>query len=206
MQSLLTSFQEMATQNIELAPWLIFGLLILAGFNLPVSEDFMLMVSGILAAQNPEHMWPLFIAVFMGAYLSDLICFAFMGRYLGTKIFKIPFFAKMVNQERIDTLSNYYQKYGIFTLILGRFIPFGVRNGLFFTAGLGRMNPLKFALSDLLACVISCSAFFYLYYSKGQEFLSLVQKGNKVVIVVVIAALLIFVIYKKLKQRKQIKG
>ena len=38
--------------NVEWAPFIIFGLLVLAGFNIPVSEDMMLFISGVLAAKN----------------------------------------------------------------------------------------------------------------------------------------------------------
>lgn len=156
-------------QHVQYAPYIIFGLLLLAGFNLPVSEDIMLFTSAILAAKNPEYAGMLFTGVFLGAYFSDLICYAFMGRYLGPKIFQIKMFSSMVSQEKIDKVNSFYSKYGVVTLILGRFIPFGVRNALFFTAGLGKMNAVKFALSDLLACTISCVTFFYLYYTFGES-------------------------------------
>ena len=43
-----------AQQNADIAPWLIFGLLLLAGLNIPVSEDGMLFVSALLATQRPD--------------------------------------------------------------------------------------------------------------------------------------------------------
>ena len=58
----------------------------------------------------------------------------------------------MVSKEKVNQISDFYKKYGMITLMGGRFIPFGVRNALFLTAGLGKMNFFKFALSDLIAC------------------------------------------------------
>ncbi|MEE3079897.1 MAG: DedA family protein, partial [Bdellovibrionota bacterium] len=57
----------MINANFEWAPLIIFGLLFLAGFNIPVSEDLMLFTSAILAAKNPEYKYQLFIGVFAGA-------------------------------------------------------------------------------------------------------------------------------------------
>lgn len=190
-------------QNVHLAPWLMFGLLFLAGFNLPVSEDAMLFIAGVLAAQNPEYAGKLFAGVFLGAYISDLICYGFMGRYLGPKLFQIKFFAKMIDQKKIDKVTSFYNKYGVWTLIIGRFIPFGVRNALFITAGLGKMNALKFALSDLVACIISCSFFFWLYRTYGETVVEYVKKGNIILISVAALAVTGYYIHKKIDERKK---
>lgn len=196
---------EYIQANVAIAPYLIFGLLFLAGFNIPVSEDAMLFISALIAVKNPEYTYQLFIAVFLGAYISDVICYAFMGRYLGSKIFKLKFFASVASPERIEKVNNFYNKYGILTLMLGRFIPFGVRNALFLTAGLGKMNAWKFAISDLIACSISCVAFFSLYYNFGETVIEYVKKGNVIIFsVAVIAGLVIFL--KKKKASKELNS
>lgn len=198
MEAILADIQA----NVQYAPYIIFGLLLLAGFNLPVSEDVMLFTSAILAAKNPEYKYLLFTGVFLGAYFSDLICYGFIGRYLGPKLFEIKFFANMVPPERIEKVNQFYAKYGVATLIIGRFIPFGVRNALFLTAGLGKMNAWKFALSDLLACTISCVTFFYLYYTFGESVIEIVKKGNIVIFSVFLLAGLGYFIKKKKTESK----
>ena len=174
--------------NIQYAHFIIFATLLLAGLNIPVSEDVMIFVSALLASKHPDYLPHLFIGVYLGAFFSDLISYS-LGRFVGPKLFEIRFFAKMVSAERIAKISAYYQKYGVITLILGRFIPFGVRNALFLTAGLGKMNFIKFALSDLLACTISTISFFMLYYHYGDSVISYIKQGN-----IVIFALLFIVL------------
>jgi membrane protein DedA with SNARE-associated domain len=166
--------------NIQYAHFIIFGALLLAGLNIPVSEDAMLFIAAILASSHPEYLIHLFLGVYLGAYFSDLICYG-LGRKVGPKLFKIKFFAGMVPPERVAKISAYYQKYGVMTLILGRFIPFGVRNALFLTAGLGKMNFTKFALSDLLACTVSSVCFFSLYYYYGEIVIDYIKQGNMVI-------------------------
>ena len=192
MEDLLNIIQ----QNIAYAHWLIFGALILAGFNIPVSEDAMLFISAFLASKHPELKYQLFAGVFMGAYLSDLICY-WLGRKLGPKIWNIRFFSKMVSQKNVSKISSFYDRYGMLTLLLGRFIPFGVRNGLFLTAGFGKMNFFKFALSDLIACTISCTLFFNLYFAFGESVIEYVKKGNVILFSIVLIALAIFYFRKK---------
>lgn len=193
----LTPFIE---ANIQYAHLIIFGALLLAGLNIPVSEDAMLFISAILAASHKDYLPHLFIGVYMGAYLSDLICYS-LGRFLGPKLFEIRFFAKMVSQERIDKIHTFYEKYGIVTLLIGRFIPFGVRNGLFLTAGLGQMNFVKFALSDLTACTISTITFFSLYYHYGSAVIEYVKEGNIVVFSIAAIGLLGYLIVKRRKEK-----
>jgi membrane protein DedA with SNARE-associated domain len=182
--------------NIQYAHFIIFGALLLAGLNIPVSEDAMLFISALLASNHPEYLAHLFIAVFLGAYFSDLICYS-LGRIGRPKLLKIRFFANMVSPQRITKISAYYKKYGVITLILGRFIPFGVRNALFLTAGLGKMNFIKFALSDLLACTISSISFFSLYYYYGENVIAYIKQGNIVLFSLAIVLIGIFWYRKK---------
>jgi membrane protein DedA with SNARE-associated domain len=177
--------------NIQYAPFIIFGTLLLAGLNIPVSEDAMLFIAAILASNHPEYLVQLFFGVYLGAYFSDLICYG-LGRKVGPKLLKIKFFASMAPPERVAKISAYYQKYGVITLIIGRFIPFGVRNALFLTAGLGKMNFTKFALSDWLACTISSVSFFSLYYYYGETVIDYIKQGNMVIFSLVLILLGVF--------------
>jgi membrane protein DedA with SNARE-associated domain len=178
----MTDIIQYIQSNIEYAPILIFSLLLLAGFIIPIPEDGMLFISGTLAAKNPHFLLELFLAVYLGAYFSDLICYS-LGRFLGPKILHMKFFARMVRQNQIDKIHDYYQRYGMLTLILGRFIPFGVRNGLFLTARLGKMNAAKFAVADLLACTVSTVTFFTLYYQFGSTMINYIKEFNIVVFI-----------------------
>jgi membrane-associated protein len=202
MAEVFQTFTVYAQTHIELAPYCIFGLLLLAGFNVPVSEDAMLFLSAILAKQNPHLVYHFFIAVYAGAYISDLICYA-LGRFLGPKLKNIKWFSSMINDQQIAKMNNYYNRYGIWTLVLGRFIPFGVRNLLFLTAGMAKMNAIKFSLSDLVAATISCSLFFYLYFTYGEAVIELVKKGNYVIFAIALIGVIFFLVNRK---RKSYRG
>ena len=184
------------------APYIIFFALLLAGFNLPISEDIMLFISALLAADSPDMLYPLFFSVYLGAYFSDLICYT-LGRVLGPRIWKIKFFASIATTERVDKLSHYLKRYGAITLFLGRFIPFGVRNALFITAGLGKMDARKFAFFDFLACTISSTIFFSLYYNFGQDVVEYVKKGNIIFFSLACAVVLGLLIRMKVKKNSE---
>ena len=187
-------------QNIHIAPYAIFGLLLLAGFNIPISEDLMIFISATLAAKYPDQLIPLFIGVFMGVYWSDVICF-YLGRIFGPHIFKIKFFARMMNPAKVEWFRVNIEKYGIFALIIGRFIPFGVRNGIFLTSGITGVKPIKFCLYDLIAAIISTSTFFTAYYFIGPPMIAYVKKFNLIIFTAFILALFIYLIVRKRQKR-----
>ena len=189
---------EFIQTNLAIAPYLIFGLLLMAGFNLPVSEDVLLFTSAFIAIKNPDMLWPLFFGVYLGAYFSDLISYC-LGRYLGPYLWKIKFFANMVPKEKINTVQNYFERYGILTLIVGRFIPFGVRNPMFITAGLSKMNAAKFAFGDFVASTLTCSIYFSLYYNFGEQMIEILKKFNILIFSLFLIGVVIFFIKRKKK-------
>lgn len=165
---------EFLFAHAQYAHWIVFGALMLAGLNIPISEDLMIIFSAVLAATIvPENTYKLFAAVFLGCYLSDWVCY-WIGRHFGPKLWKWRWFARSVDPKRLDQIHAYYAKYGFLTLLIGRFIPFGVRNCLFLTAGMGKMPFPKFLLSDGIACICSNTTLFTLAYMVGKNYQSLI--------------------------------
>lgn len=185
------------------APLLIFGLLIVTGFSLPVSEDLILLASGALASTLLPHLAvQLFLAAFLGSYFSDCIAFG-LGRFFGGK------FQRAKSEKQMGRLSSFYKKYGILTLFVGRLIPFGFRNGIFMTAGAGKMHFRTFLISDGIACLVFSGLLFFLAYSAGKNYESLAQSvqqaslGLGLFVLLCIGALAIYLVTKRKKKQPQ---
>ncbi len=187
------------------AHWIIFGSLLLAGLNLPISEDFMIIISAILASNViPENKYLLFSAVFFGAYLSDWMIY-WIGRSLGLKLWQFKWFKKTFPKRKLSKTKLFYKKYGFFTLLIGRFIPFGVRNCLFFTAGLSRMPFGRFVISDGLACLISNLTLFYIAFTVGNNYQAVfayLKKINLLIFGAFIVTIITLICYYKKKKQK----
>lgn len=195
---------QLITDHAAYAHWIVFGALMLAGINVPISEDLMIIISALLAATIvPENTEKLFIAVFLGCYISDWASY-WIGRSFGRKLWDIKWFAKTVDAKRLEQIQNYYKKYGFWTLLVGRFIPFGVRNCLFLTAGMGKMSFPKFLLSDGIACIISNTVLFSIAYSLGKNYQSLISgiKFFNIFIFALFVVLVISVIWYKRMSKK----
>lgn len=199
----MDSIIQFIFEHAHQAHWIVFAALMLAGFNVPISEDVMIVFSAVLAATVvPENTYKLFAAVFLGCYTSDSVCY-WMGRIFGPKLWNFTWFAKTFERKKIDQIHAYYAKYGFLTLLIGRFIPFGVRNGLFLTAGLGKMSYPKFLLSDGIACAISNTTLFTLAYTVGKNYkvlLSALKTFNIFLFSAFAVAIIAFIWYKRKKK------
>lgn len=186
------------------APWVVFGSLILAGMNVPISIDVILVFCAFLAASTlPELTYPFYFTILIGCTLSGWIAYA-IGRFFGLRVLSTPFFSKLIPEKRLETVTSYYEKYGVYTLVVGRFIPFGVRNCIFLTTGISRMPFLKFALIDFIACSAWTSVMFFSFYQLGRNF-DLLLHHLKMLNIVLFSAFSIAIItwscYKYSKKR-----
>jgi len=177
-----------------------FGLLLLAGINFPISEDLVFIISASIAATViPENKYLIFMGCFLGAYISDIIAYL-LGRYALPILFKINLFNRKSTRKKIVRIEFYFNKYGVKTLFFGRFIPFGVRNMLFLTAGMVKFNFLKFILTDLAALTITSSLLFFLGYKFGENIDVIKHHLNNykiAVFVIFLISLQIFIIKKR---------
>jgi len=187
----------------DIAHWIFFGMLLLAGLNVPLSEDIILLMGGAITSTCiPDHAPRMWIFLYLGCWFSAWEAYT-IGRFLGPKLYDIRWFKHVINPERINRLHHYYEKFGILTFIAGRFIPGGVRNALFMSCGLGKMPFLRFIARDGFACLISTSTLFYIGYIAGENAQLLISAFKKyelfiiLTMVVAVSSLLIWLRYRR---------
>ncbi len=202
-------FFECVLQHAEHAHWFFFGATLLAGINLPISIDLLMIFASFLAATViPEHLWHLYFAMFLGCYLSACLIY-WTGRVLDKKLKKYKWFNRIASQERVEKIKNFYLKHGFWTLLVGRFIPFGVRNCIFISTGLSRLSFIKFALWDFIACFIWSSLLFYLFFTFGKNYSMLLSCSGTLSIIIILifsAAVIGFIWYYRRKKRVSSKS
>ncbi len=152
----------------DIAPYAVFFLLLLTGCSIPISEDVLVIASGVIAGSAlPEKTYQLFLAAFLGSFFSDAIAY-WMGRFVAKRAKKKgSCFGVSVSPEFTKQFERYFERWGLVTLIIGRLIPFGFRNGIFMTAGAGRMHFGKFIISDGISCLIFSAIVFWLSFHSG---------------------------------------
>jgi membrane-associated protein len=166
----MDAFIDWISQHAHHAHWFIFAAVLLAGFNIPISVDILIITSAVLAATLvPEHTLHLYFAIFGGCYFSAWIAY-WVGRLAGKKLLRYRWFQKFLPPQRLEKTQKFYEKHGLWALLLGRFIPFGVRNCIFMSSGISRLSFSKFALWDFIACSVWSSISFYIFYKLGQNY------------------------------------
>lgn len=200
----MDSIVNFIAAHSSFAPWMVFGLILLAGFNIPISIDVIMVLTAFLAATIiPEHTAVLFVSVLFGTYFSAMICY-WMGRTIGVKLLKIRYFSKLLPKERLEKVGKFYEKYGLLTLLIGRFIPFGIRNCIFMTTGMSKANFRKFILRDALACTLWASICFFVFFRLGQNYELLLSKVKTLNLYIFLAfgvTVITLVCYKKYRKK-----
>jgi len=205
MIPLMDQLIEFIVNHSSYAPWMTFVLILLAGFNLPISIDVVMVLSAFLAATTiPEYTFSLYLSLLFGCYFSAWIAY-WMGRKVGRKLLKTRYFSKILPETRLKKLSLFYERHGLLTLLIGRFIPFGVRSCIFITAGISKSNFGKFIRRDALACFIWTSVCFFSFYSIGQNYGKLIEKIktlNLFIFLAFVVTVIIFVCYKMYRKKR----
>ena len=183
----MESFFAWIVEHAQHAHWFVFGAILLAGINIPISIDVMIVGTAFLAATLiPEKVWHLYAAIFFGCYFSAWIAYWF-GRVVVGKFLAFAWFQRFFPTKRVERMQVFYQKYRFWTFLIGRFIPFGVRNCIFMSSGMSRVPFSRFILWDLPACLLWSSLSFYIFFILGKNFQALLDHLKLVNMIIFLA-------------------
>ena len=173
---------------LQYYPVFAFVALLLAGLNIPFSEDIII-ISGALIAQADESLiLPCIIAIYTGALISDTISY-YLGYFAARGTIKIKAVKAVLNNKYVGKLQANLNKHGIWTFIVCRFIPFGIRNALFMSSGFFGIRFRRFLLFDVIASLVSVNTLFWLVFIFGEN----AQRPLNIAGVALFAALAFFV-------------
>jgi membrane-associated protein len=199
----METFVQWISLHAEYAHWIIFSAIVLAGFNIPISADLLIIIAAFLAARViPEHTVHLFLSIYLGCYLSASVAY-WVGRLLGKKLNQYAWFNKIIPPKRLDKTKQFYTKYGFLTLLFGRFIPLGGRNCIFMAAGMSHTSFAKFAVWDLFASLFWSATSFYLFYSLSNHYEIVwryVKNFNLILLIALSVTIIALFCYKRMKK------
>jgi membrane protein DedA with SNARE-associated domain len=175
------------SQYTEFYPLVAIILLFLASLNIPLSEDLIIITGALLCRGDPSMLIPTFAAIYFGVAISDYLPYI-IGKYIRKGTIKAGFFTQLFSQKKLDKMHHYLDKFGIFTFIVCRFIPFGVRNTLFLSSGFFGLRLRRFAVFDITAATISVSTLFFLVYHFGEAIEKPFQVVGKILFLLVLSA------------------
>ena len=167
-----------------------------SGIFFPLPGDSLIFAAGLLASAVGFNIIWLTLIIFLSAFLGGLV-----GYYIGIKLeffYRYAFFRKIFKREYIDDAHNFFEKHGLSSILLSRFIPI-VRTFLPIVAGMARMKFRDFVRYSLLGSFIWSAVFTLGGYFLGRSFPQIQNYLLYVIIIVVILSILpgIFHILKR---------
>lgn len=143
--------------------------------------DSLLFAIGTLAALGSLNVYFCFLLVVVAALSGDNVNY-WVGHFLGIKILKKNS-VRFIKKEYLAKTYAYFEKYGGKTIIIARFVPI-VRTFAPFTAGLGRMNYLKFISYSITGALLWSGLLIFAGYYFGN--LPFIKKNFSLAILAVI--------------------
>ncbi|PID63230.1 MAG: hypothetical protein CR974_02205 [Gammaproteobacteria bacterium] len=174
--------------HVIYAPVVIFLILFVSGFGLPFSEDVLVVLSGVLASQHVAMLVPLYLGVFFGAYAGDSATY-WLGRILGVKLLQTRLLKNQIHPDKLNTVGRLFAQKAILVMLLGRFVPFGMRMLVSLTAGMTKFDYKKFVVFDALAVLLTTGLTFSLSYYFGDAIVIVLDKVKYLLLALIVSYL-----------------
>ncbi|MCL1890624.1 MAG: VTT domain-containing protein [Coriobacteriia bacterium] len=144
--------------------------------------DSLLFAAGVFAADGGGlNLFVLITALSIAAILGNTSNY-WIGRKLGQAIISSGR-VKALTPERIEKTQGFFEKYGMFAVVLTRFFPF-IRTFAPFLAGMGNMPFVRFTFFNIIGGLLWVSIFTLLGYFFGG--VPLVQNNFELVIIAIV--------------------
>lgn len=158
--------------------------------------DSLLFAAGSLCARGYLNIHVIFVLLVCATLLGDNLNYL-IGRVIGKTLFRNED-SKIFKKHYLDKTHAFYEKYGVKTIIIARFLPI-IRSFAPFTAGMAKMKYARFIVVSFVAASLWVGVLSYVGYAFGN--LPFVQSHFSVVIIAIIIVSLLPAILECLKTK-----
>ena len=163
--------------------------------------DSLLFISGTVVAASGINVHLLVLTLFLAAVLGDSVNYG-IGRYVGPKVFHRPqdsLLGRWLKPKYLEQTRNFYEKYGGFTIVIGRFVPI-VRTFAPFLAGVGAMTYRTFLSYNVLGAALWVSSLVYAGYLFGN--IPWVKDNLAYIVMAIVVVSLVPIVVQWLRERR----
>lgn len=200
---------ELFWEGDALSHWLmhygsisVFILLALGIIALPVPEETLMVLAGVLMSKGKINVIETGIAAYAGSICGITVSYL-MGRLAGNYILKRYGNWIGLTEKRLEQVHAWFERFGKWTLFIGYFVP-GVRHFTGFTAGMAELEYKYFALFAYTGALVWVTVFLSLGYFVGDHWIHQIKSyevGFEEFAVVAFCVMFAFVLYR-LKDEK----
>lgn len=181
---------------IHYGSFALFCLLTVGILALPVPEETLMVIAGVLMSQEKLHIPPTIIAAILGS-LSGITASYILGWKTGH--FLIGRYGSWigVSQQQLDKAHAWFERFGKWTLFFGYFIP-GIRHFTGFSAGMSSLRFRDFALFAYSGALIWVTFFLSIGYFFGNYWFSIFENFEisiDNILTIIILIVLVYIVY-----------
>lgn len=184
----LNVFLQNHQELIGLAIFLIIFVDCIALLGLAVPGNTILVIASAVAGGYNYPLWKVILLGTIGGWLGDMISYV-IGYKLKTKIYQLNIIKK--NPQWLHTADDYFKRYGIVGLLIGRFIS-PLRSTMSMMVGIFHFPIITFLIVTFIASAIWTTAFVVPSWLTGAAFALPVDEEFWMILGVVAAILAIF--------------
>lgn len=162
--------------------------------------DSLLFAAGMLTAAFPAQLNIIFIVITLclAAILGDSLNYT-IGKKVGLKLIQTKIVGKRIIQdEALAKTETFFEKYGIKTIVIARFIPL-VRTIAPFVAGVSRMHYNTFIKYNIIGGILWVSLITLIGYFLGN--IPMVKNNFEIVIITIIIISVVPVLIELIKTK-----
>jgi membrane-associated protein len=166
--------------------------------------DSLLFVAGTVAAASGIDVHLLALTLLIAAVLGDSVNYA-VGYFIGPKVLSHPSKTRLgrwLKPEYMDRTHQFYEKYGGFTIIIGRFVPI-VRTFAPFLAGVGQMRYRKFLTYNVIGAAAWVGLLIYAGYLFGN--IPWVKDNLAWIVLGIVVASLVPIVVQWIREKRERK-
>lgn len=188
---------------VEYGSLILFFALILGIIALPIPEETMMVIAGVLMRKQILLIPTTLIAAIAGSIIGISVSYC-LGRTGGAYL--VHKYGKWVglSQERLQQTRDWFHHFGKWSLFVGYFIP-GVRHFTGFTAGTTELEFKIFALYAYTGAVIWVFTFLFLGYYFGNICLEALETldASAVALILIVGLIVALYVVKKMIFKKR---
>lgn len=185
----------------------LFFLLALGILGLPIPEDSLIMLSGVLIAKGKFALFPTLCFALAGSICGITLSYV-IGRVLGYYLLYSYGHWFGITHAKVKQMHNWFERLGKWVLPVGYFLP-GVRHITGFIAGSARLGYRTFALFAYSGAVLWLATLLSLGYFLGNQWkrvLAIIENYELLCIMIVLLLIVFYITWhsRKSKMRKTI--
>ncbi|HUK65682.1 MAG TPA: DedA family protein [Anaeromyxobacteraceae bacterium] len=180
------------------------GLLVAGGLGVPIPEELIQLMAGVLARAGLLAFVPALAATYGGIVAGDILLFRLAQRH-GEGLLTSLRAARLLTPRRRDALERHFARHAFLTIVVARHLS-GFRVVVYVLAATHQVRARTFILADALSALLSVPlvvSLGYLFAGQLEEVKKRVHEAQLLAAAGAILALVAYLVVRRLRKARR---